>query len=238
MRNILKLVAIPAISLGFVMLFSSVSFAQNSTSGDIKINPNSGQQPVKQQQPKESPKVYLDYSKPYKLDKGKRDPFVPFGGNAAPDSTLKQSKNNVKPTSEPVRTADGKVIKEKEVVSELPVRVTATMISGSSSYAILTAADGKSSSFMVKPGDKVGEYTVQSIYSDKVILVWGGKPYTVPVKGVEPAGKSSSKNTKTDGASNTLPVPKVEEDKPAHPIPTGAEQEKKVEDGSGQTGSQ
>ena len=217
MVNIIKLVAIPVMSLSLIFACSSSLFAQGSASSDVKINETQKTKAVETK--KASVSAPNTGNRPYSFDRGKRDPFVPFGGNAAPESTIKSGKKASGQAAAPKVTVDGREV--RETVSELPVKVTATMISGSNAYAILAAAEGSSSSFMVKPGDKVGAYTVQSIYTDRVVLLWEGKAYTVPVKAAAPSSKAGSQSSIKTDKGGALPVPKVDEDQrpPAPPEP-------------------
>lgn len=237
MANIIKLLAIPVISLSLVFAFSDCASAQGTASGTINVDEKKSKSPAVDNKV-DLPAPNVDTSKPYRFGSGKRDPFVPFGGNVAPETTLpKGAKTSAAPAVAPKgNTPAGSPQVAKEQVSELPIKVTATMISGSNAYAILTAAEGSSSSFMVKPGDKVGAYTVQSIYTDRVVLLWDGKSYTVPVKAAVPQSKTASKPGKADVKSDSLPVPKVEEEQKA-PAPAPQPAEPKADESKGSSES-
>ncbi len=220
MIKFLKWTVLPVACVCMTLAVSDVSFAQVEIKDQKAESPAKSKTQVKSSMP--------SASTPYTLDRGRRDPFVPFGGNVAPPSTVRDKKGGsvpvAKPTSETKTnvTVGGSTV--KEVVSELPVKVTGTMVSSGTSYAILTAASGSGSSFMVKPGDKVGEYTVQSVYPDRVVLLWGGKAYNVPVKAAaSSAPKAGIKSGGKTTGQESLPVPEVKEEEKAPPAPSATE---------------
>lgn len=174
---------------------------------------------------------------PYRMSKGQRDPFVPFGGMAAPASTLTQrdqaaakaaaakesADNDAKNEDGTAKTeitvvGDNKQPTKKEVVT-IPIKVTGTMTVGGTRYALLTpdvASSGNSSSATVtaRAGERVGEYLVDYIGNDSVVLIWKGKAYTLPISKDLPAASksspsSSSSSAPSAGDSNTLPAPEV-----------------------------
>lgn len=184
MKKSLAIVTLSLLAFSF-SCFAQMASAQNSAS--IKIEDNA--KPATSVTT-ETKTINMNLSTPYKLVKGKRDPFVPFGGNLAPATTIKTvfktetvvSKDGKKETVTKVATQPSATQNEnKKEVKTLPIKATGTMISAGSSYAILTAETG-GASYMVKPGDKVGEYTVRSISAREVVLIWKGKAYSIPVK--------------------------------------------------------
>ncbi len=160
---------------------------------------------------------------PYSLSKGRRDPFVPFGG-AAPSSgggaTTKTPEPIVKVTKAPDGTAPSVAPpvstggQDSGMPAEVPVQVTGTYASGGKNYAILTSASG-GPSFVVSTGDKVGEYKVKSISGTRVVLNWSGKDYVLKMKTFGPHSGAGSKASVTEepNSPKTLQAPA----KPAAP---------------------
>jgi hypothetical protein len=177
-------------------------------------------------------------SAPYKFKQGQRDPFVPFGGNVAPtplpSTFLSNSPEDAKKLVEKAKEVEEKDEVEVEQPIVLPVMVTGVLIGGDHSFAILAPAEVNkdtgmvvnvsgtpggdrkigggakaSDSFLVSVGDKIGEYTVQSITNDKVVLIWQGKPYSIPVQ--KYTGKSKDGKVVVGEAPEqpTLPVPEI-----------------------------
>ncbi len=200
------LLCVAGICLG-VVAFASPAYSAETTSGKVKIEE---QKTVTTQKKATTvaPKGIPNYSAPYRLGNGKRDPFVPFGGNLAPATTVKTVLNTpvtipgekktvaTSPTkTTAVQTKSAPLAPTQAAVTELPVKVTGTMTSCGDACAILTSEAG-GASYMVRPGDSIGEYTVKSIGSREVVLVWKGKSYVVPIK--TPAGKTAPPAGKTN----------------------------------------
>jgi len=159
---------------------------------------------------------------PYSLSKGRRDPFVPFGGavpasgggaqTQAPVVTAPKGPTGTIPSvAPPVSTGGGQ---ESGMPESVPVQVTGTYASGGKNYAILTSASG-GPSFVVSTGDKVGEYKVKSISATRVVLSWSGRDYVLKMKTFGPHSGAGSKASVTEehNKSTTLPAP----EKPAAP---------------------
>ncbi len=147
---------------------------------------------------------------PYTLSKGRRDPFVPFGSGPAEEV----APTPVKPVAEQTPGAQPTMDMPRPVgapskgVSNVPVQVTGTFVSGGKNWAIITSSGGGGPSFMVSAGDRVGEYLVKSIDSSKVVLVWSNKEYVIKIQTFGPQG--APKGTVTQGEEpkeKTLPAP-------------------------------
>lgn len=218
MRDIFKFIGkIGILSLAFVCLTapSFIVSAQESsvTSGKIQIdsekaNTNSESASAS------APNFKAVDSKPYRFTQGQRDPFVPFGGNVAP--TPLEPKNALDMNVQEVNSENGKISskEEKEIADEpivLPVKATGVLLASDHSFAILApAGESKASdSFLVGVGDKIGEYTVKSITNDKVVLIWQGKPYNVPVEKYTTKDKNGKVVVGEAPVKPTLPVPEV-----------------------------
>lgn len=165
---------------------------------------------------------------PYKMPKGHRDPFVPFGGNRAPASTMKDkdqlaakaaasksedSEDGESKADITVSSDDKKSSKdEKETITEIPVRATGTMTVGGTKYAILTSTESGGTSVTVSTGERVGEYFVDSISGDSVVLIWKGKSFKLPIKADIPtSSKSSGSKAGSSTSGGPLPAPVVKE---------------------------
>jgi hypothetical protein len=160
----------------------------------------------------------------YSLSKGRRDPFVPFGGaaptadNPVPTTTKnpepQQSKGPETGTKPPIGVPAPTETAAAPV--EIPVNVTGTYVSGGKNFAILTSQSG-GPSFVVSTGDKVGEYKVKSISATRVILTWSGKDYIVKMKTFGPHStkgpETKASLTEEQGKPKTLQAPA----KPAAP---------------------
>lgn len=193
------------ICLGLVT-FASPACSAETTSGKVKIEE---QKTVTTQKKATTvaPKGIPNYTAPYRLGNGKRDPFVPFGGNLAPATTVKtvldtpatlpgeKKAVTASSTKTTTQTKTAPLAPTQAVVTELPVKVTGTMISAGDAVAILTSESG-GPSYTVRAGDRVGEYTVRSVNSREVVLVWKGKSYVVPIKA--PVGKTAPPAGKTN----------------------------------------
>jgi Tfp pilus assembly protein PilP len=236
-----KIVVFPLICLCFSVAFSDIAAAQTgSASGKVKIEAKKTDDAHKESVEQTTQPAPPGDSAPYTFTRGKRDPFVPFGGNVAPASTDKKSANVSKQVAQPKpgdKKATAANATQKQEVTSLPVKVTGTMMSSGTSYAILTA-EGGGASFMVKPGDTIGEYTVKSVNANEVVLLWQGRPYTLTVQTSlsAPGGRTKSPAGVPPGKA-TLPAPVVKEDKSpappaATPTPTATadEGQKKTED--------
>ena len=222
MRDILNFVGkIGALSLAFVCLTSS-SFTVNAqessvTSGKIQID-NEKANTNSESTSKSTSNFQSVDSKPYRFSQGQRDPFVPFGGNLAPKPLEPSSDFDIKLQEEAKNEKTVTSKEEKDVADEpivLPVKATGVLLANDHSFAIL-APDGNSKSsakssdsFLVGVGDKIGEYTVQSITNDKVVLIWQGKPYNVPVQKYTAKDKSGKIVVGEAPVKPTLPVPEI-----------------------------
>ena len=225
MRDIFKFIGkIGLLSFAFVCLTAS-SFTVNAqessvTSGKIQIDSEKTSTASDSSQTSGSVFRATD-SAPYKFKQGQRDPFVPFGGNVAPTPLAPNSLSNLPNAKDNKLIEKKKVDEEKDVVEEpivLPVMVTGVLLGGNHSFAILAPAgesksgeQGKpsSDSFLVSVGDKVGEYTVQSITNDKVVLIWQGKPYSIPVQKYTGKSKDGKVVVGEAPVKSTLPVPQI-----------------------------
>lgn len=147
---------------------------------------------------------------PYSLSKGRRDPFVPFGG-AMPDNTTPQpapTKTQQPKSGQPMPQPGGE--QKAAPPANVPVVVTGTFISGGKNFAIVQGETG-GPSFMVSTGDKVGEYYVKSVTAQKVVLTWSGRDYDVkmktmdsPIKG---GGASTAPGKGGEQKQKSLPAP-------------------------------
>jgi hypothetical protein len=219
MRDIFKFVGkIGVLSLAFVC-FTASSFVANAqessvTSGKIQID-NEKATKVTETNSKSTSIFNVTDAKPYRFGQGQRDPFVPFGGNVAPTPVEPSTSFDINLREEAkLEKGETSSKEEKDVVDEpivLPVRATGVLLSNDHSFAILApAGDGKpSDSFLVGVGEKIGEYTVKSISSDKVVLIWQGKPYNVPVQKYEPKSKGGKVVLGDAPDKPTLPVPEI-----------------------------
>jgi hypothetical protein len=218
MRDIFKFVGkIGLLSLAFVC-FTSSSFVVNAqessvTSGKIQIDNEKANTSSESSSTSTSNFQSVD-SKPYRFSQGQRDPFVPFGGNIAPKPLEPSSDFDIKLQDEAKKEKDVTSSDKKDVADEpivLPVRATGVLLSNDHSFAILApAGEGQAKdSFLVGVGDKIGEYTVKSISNDKVVLIWQGKPYNVPVEKYVPKGKDGKIVVGEAPEKPTLPVPEI-----------------------------
>ena len=243
MRDIFKFIGkIGVLSFAFACLTTSsfVANAQESsvTSGKIQID-NQEATKASENSSKNTSVFKSTDSAPYKFKQGQRDPFVPFGGNVAPtplpSSFLSNSPEDAKKLAEKAKKVDEEDEVEVEEPIVLPVMVTGVLIGGDHSFAILAPSEVKkeggmvvnhggkvtshggnsksTDSFLVGVGDKIGEYTVQSITNDKVVLIWQGKPYSIPVQ--KYTGKSKDGKAVIGEAPEkpTLPVPEIKKKK-------------------------
>jgi hypothetical protein len=225
MRDIFKFIGkIGLLSFAFVCMTAS-SFVVNAqessvtTSGKIQIDSEKAATASDSSQTSSSVFRTTD-SAPYKFKQGQRDPFVPFGGNVAPTPLAPNSLSNL-PNAKDNKVIEKPKLEEKVVVEEpivLPVMVTGVLLGGDHSFAILAPAgetksneQGKpsSDSFLVSVGDKIGEYTVQSITNDKVVLIWQGKPYSIPVQKYTGKSKDGKVVVGEAPVKSTLPVPQI-----------------------------
>jgi hypothetical protein len=224
MRDIFKFVGkIGVLSLAFVC-FTASSFVANAqessvTSGKIQID-NEKTSTASESSSTSSSNFRVVDSKPYRFSQGQRDPFVPFGGNVAPTPVESKTAFDIN-LQEESKNEKGASVDEKDVVDEpivLPVKATGVLLSNDHSFAILAPAeddkpgkdkDKTSNSFLVGVGDKIGEYTVQSISNDKVVLIWQGKPYSVPVQKYTPKSKDGKIVVGEAPTEPTLPVPEI-----------------------------
>lgn len=170
---------------------------------------------ITQNTPAPTPEVASTPSKPadiapYSLTKGRRDPFVPFGGAIGGPTvpTVQTPPPGGGPDKPPPGGTD--TGPKEPVVTEVPVQVTGTFISGGKVMAIITSASG-GPSFIVGNGDKVGEYQVKSINSSRVVLVWSGREYVIKIKefGPNSSGKGSGSVVGEKPDNKTLPAPEV-----------------------------
>lgn len=220
MKDIFSFIGkIGVLSLAFVCLSAPCTvYAQEDASGKVVIEETA---PAKgaESAPGAAPVVQSSDAAPYTFTGGRRDPFVPFGGSIAPKPLPAEAKLVTDKDAADESVSVGKDAKTGEEITTLPVKVTGTVISGARNFAILAPAGEKgggekhSVSFMVTSGDKVGEYTVQSVTADKVVLVWKGKPFTIPVEKYSPVSKDG-KASVIGGAPEkaTLPVPEIKQE--------------------------
>ncbi len=225
MRDIFKFIGkIGVLSLAFVC-FTASSFVANAqessvTSGKIQIDNEKATKASESSSSSSNFRV-VD-SKPYRFAQGQRDPFVPFGGNVAPMPVESKTAFDINLAEESKKENGDVSSKEEKDVDEpivLPVKATGVLLANDHSFAILAPAvdeksgksgkDKTSDSFLVGVGDKIGEYTVQSISNDKVILLWQGKPYSVPVQKYAPKGKDGKVVVGEAPTQPTLPVPEI-----------------------------
>lgn len=220
MKDAFKFIGkIGAVSIAFsCMFFGGIAFAQEATtSGKIQIEET--KTPVVKAESSSPSPVYSGSEAPYTLSNGRRDPFVPFGGNAAPEPIV-EGEGIVAPQASALpkegKTSDGKELKTLAELNTLPVVVTGTIVSGKANFAILAPEGGdkkSNASFVVTSGDTVGEYTVDRVYPDRVVLLWKGKAFTIPVK--QYTGKSKDGKAAVAGdapVTPSLPVPEVKEE--------------------------
>jgi len=223
MKDIFKFIGkIGVLSLTFVCLTASsfIANAQESsvTSGKIQIDTEKANV-TSESESKSGSNFRAVESKPYRFGQGQRDPFVPFGGNIAPTPVESKTAFDINLQEESKNEKGGVSSKEEKNVDEpivLPVKATGVLLANDHSFAILAPAeDTKSSknkasnSFLVGVGDKIGEYTVQSITNDKVVLIWQGKPYSVPVQKYTAKGKDGKVVVGEAPVQSTLPVPEI-----------------------------
>jgi hypothetical protein len=157
---------------------------------------------------------------PYTLSKGRRDPFVPFGGGGevgkpvvAPTTAATPTPGATKPIAAPVSPGVGPGAGPD--ITSIPVQVTGTFVSGGKNFAILTSEGGAvgkggSPSFVVSTGDKVGEYKVKSISQNSVVLIWSGKEYTLKIKTFGPNSNPTKQSQTSKGEEpkdKSLPAP-------------------------------
>jgi hypothetical protein len=229
MRDILKFIGkVGVLSFAFVCLtFSFAVNAQESSVTSGKIQIDSEKATKTSETSSNSVSVFkTPDSAPYRFSKGQRDPFVPFGGNIAPTPVVSNTTFDMNLKEEPndndIVKKSSKEEKDVEEPIVLPVQATGVLLSSDHAFAILAPAVGKdtkgkdskastSNSFLVGVGDKIGEYTVQSITNDKVVLIWQGKPYSIPVQ--QYSGNSKTKDGKAvigeAPEQATLPVPEI-----------------------------
>jgi hypothetical protein len=169
-------------------------------------------------------------AQPYTLSKGRRDPFVPFGGAVGsgdagkpivvPTAGSPTPGEAGKPIAAPTKPGIG-VPGTAPEITNIPVQVTGTFVSGGRNFAILTSeggAPGKGGapSFVVSTGDNVGEYKVKSISHNSVVLIWSGKEYTLKIKTFGPnSNPVKQSTTKADEPTNkSLPAPEKQKTAP------------------------
>jgi len=245
MRDIFRFIGkIGLLSFAFACLTTSsfVANAQESsvTSGKIQIDNEKATTASDSSQTSGSVFRAVD-SAPYKFKQGQRDPFVPFGGNVAPTPLAPNSLSNLPNAKDNKIIEKKKVDEEEKVVEEpivLPVMVTGVLLGGNHSFAILAPAGDKdagkasSDSFLVSVGDKVGEYTVQSITNDKVVLIWQGKPYSIPVQKYTGKSKDGKVVVGEAPVKSTLPVPQIKKKEEKKDVAEQKDSSKKDEDNS------
>jgi len=137
---------------------------------------------------------------PYSLTKGRRDPFVPFGG-VMPESQTQAAPVKTETPKPAQQGAPKQPVQQKAaapVVETVPVVVTGTFISGGKNFAIVQG-EGGGPSFMVTTGDKVGEYYVKSVTAQRVVLTWSGKDYLVKMKAMDSPFKGGGSAPQTKG---------------------------------------
>jgi hypothetical protein len=145
--------------------------------------------------------------KPYSLSKGRRDPFVPFGATSGPQTVPEIKPETPGSTDLPQPDMVPGPQPDSEV-TDVPVQVTGTFVSGGKDWAIIRSASGGGPSFMVSVGDKVGEYLVKSIDSSKVVLVWSGKEYIIKMQQFGPYSSPAKGSTTGDvPEEKSLPAP-------------------------------
>ncbi len=148
---------------------------------------------------------------PYSLSKGRRDPFVPFGG-AMPDNTTPQPAPTQKVQPKPVQSGQPMPQAGEQKAAppaSVPVVVTGTFISGGKNFAIVQGETG-GPSFMVTTGDKVGEYNVKSVTAQRVVLTWSGKDYVVKMRTMDNPMKGGGGAAPAKGGESqqkSLPAP-------------------------------
>lgn len=216
MKDIFRFIGkIGMLSLAFVCLTAPCFVnAQEAASGKITVEETSA--PAGGEAENTPAAASNDSGAPYSFTNGRRDPFVPFGGNVAPKPLPAETKllpaDNKDAEGEDISV--GKDAKTGQEITTLPVIVTGTVVSGARNFAILAPGgekqDNKNSvSFMVTAGDKVGEYTVRSVYPDRVVLVWKGKPFVIPVQQYTPKSKDGKAVVGGAPEKATLPVPEI-----------------------------
>jgi translation initiation factor IF-2 len=151
---------------------------------------------------------------PYSLSKGRRDPFVPFGGampegNVTPQPEQTKAAETPKPAQPGQPPQQGGAPQKAAPPASVPVVVTGTFISGGKNFAIVQG-EGGGPSFMVTTGDKVGEYYVKSVTVQRVVLTWSGRDYIVKMKAMEGPSKGGGSAAPTKGGESqqkSLPAP-------------------------------